>query len=164
MELLSNLGINAKLVLAQIVNFFILFYVLKKFAYGPILKILEQRSDRIEKGLKDAEKSSKKLKEIEEQEKKVITVAKKEAQRIITAAEQSALTVKKDIEDASRLKVEEMLQDARKKIEEDKNKMVGEVKKEISELLILAVEKIIGEKLDANKDKELIKKTINELE
>ena len=61
MELLSNLGINGKLLLAQIVNFFILLYILKRFAYKPILKVLDDRKEKIEKGLRDAENAKDKL-------------------------------------------------------------------------------------------------------
>ncbi|HBO16715.1 MAG: ATP synthase subunit b [Candidatus Moranbacteria bacterium GW2011_GWE2_35_2-] len=163
MELLSNLGINSKLVLAQIINFFVLLYILKKFVYKPILKILEERSDKIEKGLKDAEESSKKLKEIEEKEKKVLTIAKKEAQGIIASAEQSAKAVKKEIEDDAKNRVEKILQDANKKLEEERMKMISEVKTEMANLVVLATEKIINEKLSEEKDKKLVEKIIDEL-
>ena len=50
MELLGNLGINGKLFMAQLINFAILFFILRKFAYQPILKVLDERKDKIDKG------------------------------------------------------------------------------------------------------------------
>ena len=70
MEIFEKLGIDVKLVIAQLVNFFILLYVLKRFAYKPVLKILEDRERKIEKGLKDAQSAEKRLHEMEEAEKK----------------------------------------------------------------------------------------------
>mgnify|MGYP001588456271 CR=1 FL=1 len=64
MELISKLGIDWKLLVAQIVNFFILLFVLYKFAYKPVLEMLEKRSKTIEKGIHDAKASEERLKEI----------------------------------------------------------------------------------------------------
>lgn len=160
MELLSNLGINGKLLLAQIVNFLILLFVLYKFAYGPILKMLEERTDKIEKGLKDADESHKKLAEIVQKEKEVMAEARKEAQAIIVKAEEQAKKSKDGIAIEAKAQAEKIMQDTEKKIEEEKNKMLAEVKGEISNLVIIATEKIISQKLDTAKDKELIEKAI----
>ena len=160
MELLGNLGINGKLLVAQIINFLILLFVLYKFAYGPILKMLEERTNKIEKGLKDADESHKKLAEIVQKEKEVMAEARKEAQAIIVKAEEQAKKNKEDIITESKTQSEKILADAQKKIEEEKNKMLVEVKGEIANLVVLATEKMIGEKMDTAKDKELIEKSI----
>ncbi|HBI17589.1 MAG TPA: ATP synthase F0 subunit B [Candidatus Moranbacteria bacterium] len=160
MELLQNLGINGKLVLAQIVNFFILFYVLKKFAYGPVLKMLDDRSKKIEKGMKDAEASSKKLVEIEEKEKEVLTNAKKEAQEIIKKAEEQGMKNKEAIMVEAKEQADVMLKKAQEKIEEEKNKVMAEVKNEVAGLVMLATEKIVGEKMNSENDKKIIEEII----
>ncbi len=160
MELLSNLGINGKLLLAQIVNFFVLLWVLKRFAYKPVLEALEERRDKIEKGLADAEKSQKKLIEIEEKEKKILAKARSEAQKIVEQAEQQAKKNQEEIlKDANR-RVEKSVEDANKKIEEEKNKMLSEVKSEVAKLVALATEKVVGEKINEEKDREIIDSVI----
>ncbi len=163
MELLSNLGINGKLLLAQIVNFFVLLWVLKRFAYKPVLEALEERRDKIEKGLADAEKSQKKLIEIEEKEKKVLAKARKEAQKIIGKAEEQAKKSQEEIVKEANRRVEKMIEDANKKIEEEKNKMLAEVKGEVAKLVALATEKVIDEKIDEGKDKEMIEKAVEKI-
>lgn len=162
MELLNNLGINGKLLLAQIINFLILLFVLYKFAYGPILKMLDDRTKKIEKGLKDADESHKKLAEIVQKEKEVLKKAREEAQAIIVKAEEQAKKNKEDIITESKTQSEKILSDAQKKIEEEKNKMLAEVKGEISNLVIMATEKIISQKLDTAKDKEIINKALKD--
>lgn len=160
MELLNNLGINGKLLLAQIINFLILLFVLYKFAYGPILKMLEERTDKIEKGLKDADESHKKLAEIVQKEKEVMAEARKEAQAIIVKAEEQAKKSKDGIAIEAKAQAEKIMQDTEKKIEEEKNKMLAEVKGEVAKLVVLATEKVIAEKLDVAKDKEIIEKSL----
>ncbi len=160
MELLNNLGINGKLLLAQIVNFLILLFVLHRYAYKPVLKILNDRTEKIEKGLGDAEEAKKKLLEITEKEKVVLGEARKEAQTIIDSAEKTALKNKEDLLDEAKKKSEEIVSNTQKQLEEEKKKMLSEIKSEIAELVVLATDKVIGEKLNSEKDKKLIEEAI----
>ena len=82
-ELLNKLGIDYKLLIAQIINFLVLLFVLWKFAYGPILAILEKRQKKIEKGLADAEAAEKRLEESEKKQKEVLRKARTEAKEIV---------------------------------------------------------------------------------
>lgn len=160
MKLLSSLGINWKLLLAQLVNFLILLYILKRFAYKPILKVLEDRKNRIEKGIKDTEEAKIKLEEIEKKEKTVLLKAEKKAQGIINSAQEVAYKNKKDIIAKSNLQAREILEKAKKEIKEEKDKMLEEAKTEIVELTFLITEKLIEEKMNGEKDKQFIGKII----
>jgi len=155
-ELIKTFHIDLKLLLAQVVNFVIVLWVLYKFAYKPILKTLNDRTSKIEKGLKDAETANKKVLEIEEREKEMLANAKKETQVIIAKAEETAKKNKDEIIIEAKTQADKILEDAKKKIEDEKVKMVQEVKVEISGLVISATEKVLGEKLDEAKDNELI--------
>ena len=61
MDALANLGIDIKLLTAQVINFALLLLILRRFAYQPMLQLMDERSARIEQGLKDAEAAAKKL-------------------------------------------------------------------------------------------------------
>ncbi|MEK7598556.1 MAG: F0F1 ATP synthase subunit B [Patescibacteria group bacterium] len=159
-ELVKTFHIDAGLLLAQLVNFLIVLLVLYKFAYGPILKTLNERTGKIEKGLKDAENAQSKLAEMEKKEKEVLVKAKEEGQKIIDAAEKTASKNKEDFLLETKQQAEKLLADADKKIEEEKAKMFGEIKSEMASLVVAATEKILNEKIDADKDKDLIKKAI----
>lgn len=156
MEALANLGIDWKLFLAQAVNFLILLFVLRRYAYKPMLEFLENRSERIEKGLKDAEAATVKLSEMEEKEKQVLGAARTEAHALVTAAEESAKKRDQERMAETEEKVRHLVDDARTKIEDEKAKMLLEVKTEIAETVTSAVEKILREKMDATKDKQII--------
>ncbi len=159
-ELIKTFHIEAGMIIAQLVNFVIVFVVLYKFAYGPILKLLNERTEKIEKGLKDAEESHKKLAEISEKEAAVLVEARKQAQEIIRKAEEMAVTQSQSIVLTAREQTEKMLAVAQKQIEQEKEKILMEVKSEVANLVMTATEKIIHEKLDSNKDQELISQSI----
>lgn len=160
MELLNNLGINGKLLLAQIINFLILLWVLHKFAYGPVVKMLEERTEKIEKGLKNAQDAQKKLEEIAEKEKDVLVEARRQAQEIIKKSEATAVAQAQEIISVSKEQSQKMLETAQKQIDQEKAKILAEVKSEVAALVMMATEKIIDEKLDSVKDGELIKEAI----
>jgi len=157
MEVFAKLGVDGKLLLAQAVNFLILFWVLRRYAYKPMLDFLESRTARIDQGLKDADVAHTKLIELEAKEKKVLEDARNEARVIRENAEMNA---KK--RDAERLieteeKAKRFLEDARLKIEEEKQKILSEAKKEIASIVTLSVEKILKEKIGTVEDKNFIK-------
>jgi len=159
-ELISTFHIDLKLIIAQLVNFGIVLFVLKKFAYGPVLKMMQERTDKIEKGMADAESAGKKILEIAEKEKEVLIQARKEAQEIVTKAEEIAKKNKEEIIIEAKNQSEKILSDSAKKIEQEKNQMMQEVKGQIAELVIAATGKVIGEKIDSEKDADLIAEAI----
>jgi F-type H+-transporting ATPase subunit b len=159
-ELINTFHIDIKLIIAQLVNFAIVLFVLKRYAYGPVLKMMEERSDKIEKGIADAENAGKKLTEITEKEKEVLVEARKQAQEIIAKAEATAIKSKEEIIVEAKSQSEKILADSAKKIEQEKNQMMQEVKGQIAELVIAATGKVIDEKIDSQKDADLIAKSI----
>lgn len=160
-ELLTSLGIDWKLFIAQLINFSILLFVLYKFAYKPVLKILEDRTKKIEKGLADAEESGKKLKEIEEKEKAVLVKAKKQANDIIKKAQEQADVNKAELIKMAQVESDKIIEKAKKVASEEKDKMMSEVKSEIASLVAIAVEKVIDEKMNDDKDAQIVKEVIS---
>ncbi len=75
MDILNEFGIKPILLAAQVVNFLILLYILKRFLYKPILKVLNERKNKIADSLKNAEEIERKLVEISEEEQKRIAKA-----------------------------------------------------------------------------------------
>lgn len=164
MQLINALGLNVKILIAQLINFAILFFILYRFAYKPILAILHERQERIEKGIKDSESASKKLEEISRQEKKVLSDAREEAHRIIKLAEDTANKNKDDIITSAKEESLRIIAETKKQIEQEKRQMFDEVRKEISVLVIKATEAVLHEKIDETKDRELIRNAVEKLQ
>ena len=160
MDALAHLGINAKLLIAQVVNFAILLFVLKRYAYRPILKLLDERSAKIEKGLADAEQAALTLKETSAEEKRILSEARAEVRALMTATEESAKKRDADQLVLTEQKTNQLLEEARLKIEGERRKMLAEAREEVSLIVTLAVEKVLKEKIDVSKDAALIEKMI----
>jgi F-type H+-transporting ATPase subunit b len=159
-ELFSKLGIDWKLLIAQVVNFLILLFVLWKFVYGPIVAMLEKRQKKIEKGLKDAQDAGKKLEESVEKQKEILKKARTEAKDIVEKAREQAEKAKAEIANEAKAQSEKIIAGAKSEIEQEKKKMIAEIKSEIGGLVVAATEKIVGEKIDENKGNDLIEKVI----
>lgn len=163
MEILAKLGVDYKLLLAQIVNFLVLLLILHRFAYKPILKVLEDRREKIDQGLKDSQAAAEKLREAEESGKAVLAEAKYHAERLLERSEEAARKQSEEMLVTARLNAERMISDTERKIGEEKEKMLREAKQELAGLVIAASEKIVGEKIDAEKDKNLIDNALRSL-
>lgn len=162
MELLSKLGIDWRLLIAQIVNFLILVFILYKFLYKPVLKMLDGRKEKIEKGLRDAEQLGVELEKTKELQAEEIKKAKQEAMEIIGAAEKRAEAAGAETKLKTKSEVEKLISAAKNQIIEEKDKMMGEVKKEAAALVLAVAEKVVGKVIDNKTNQELIKNTIHE--
>ncbi len=139
MEALSKLGIDFKVLLAQIVNFGILLAILTKLLYRPILNMLEQRRKRIEDSLKKADEIDKKAASMEEEVGHKRALAKKEATEIIGDAKKTAENDREKILVSATAESDRVKAAAREQIELERKAMVEETKKRVGKLALLLV-------------------------
>lgn len=164
MELLEKLGIDWRLLIAQLVNFLILVLILYKFLYKPLLKMLEGRKEKIEKGLRDAEQLGVELEKTKELQAAEIQKAKQEARGIIEEAGKRAEMAGAETKAKTKAEVEKLITVAKNQMIEEKTKMMAEVKKEAAEMVIAVAEKIIGKTIDIKAQKSLIEETLREVD
>ena len=148
MDALANLGIDIKLLTAQVINFALLLLILRRFAYQPMLQLMDERSARIEQGLKDAEAAAKKLRSVEEEEKMILAGARQQAKELLVETDRAAKerdTIKLSETEA---RIKKLLSDAEAKLADDRTRMVEDAKRELSETVMLAVEKLLKEKTE----------------
>lgn len=160
MELFNALGLDIKLIIAQWVNFAILLFVLYKFAYGPILEFIKERTDKISRGVKDAELSSRKLEEAEIEVANIIRKANENAEAILRDVTKEAEAKALMISEKSKIKILDFAKEIRKSLEDEKRKILRDAKAEISDLVVLGVEKIIGDKVDKDFNQKWITKKL----
>ncbi len=161
-QISANLGFDWRVALANLANFLIIVWVLKRFALKPIEKIIKEREDKIKKGIEDAEKSSTELQMAKQTGEKTIMEARSQANVIIATAQKES---EKIIVESKTLKEEQAKQivaEANKIIQQEKQKMLVDLKKEVANLVIDATEKFIKEDLTKEKQEEIIKKLIKE--
>ncbi|MFA5249560.1 MAG: F0F1 ATP synthase subunit B [Candidatus Paceibacterota bacterium] len=154
------LGIDWKILLGEMINFLVVLFLLKKFALGPFLKILRERKQKIEEGLERSKVAEEKIKEIREKREEIISKAQQKALEIFDKGKKKG---DEKIRESILLGEQErlnILQSAKKETQREIDKMKdSEREKEINAALDLA-EKILGEKLDAQKDRALINKLL----
>lgn len=163
MELIEQLGLDWRLLLAQVVNFFILLLILKKFAYGPILAALSRRRDEVAQAKEHAEQIEKNLAESEQQREKLLTETRKEAQALLARASEQGKQLQAEMTASARKDVEKIVADAHEQISAAQAKMLADARKEISGLVISAAEKVLEREIDEKTNAALIEKTLEAL-
>lgn len=144
MEILNQFGINPILLLAQAVNFLILLFILKKFLYKPILKVLEERKKRIGEGLKDAEEIEKRLLEIGQLQEKEIQNATKLGQQIIKDATDSANQLYEEAKvNAGQLSVR-LVKQTQLELQQEKQEFENSIRENVSDLVFTIIQKVTG--------------------
>ena len=160
MELLDKLGINWKLLVAQIVNFVILFAILSKFVFDPMSKFLRERSDKIAKSLDEARAIDERMQIAERDRGEIIAKARFESEIIITEAKRAAEV--KQAEHMSKTKriVEDMVAAAKLEISSERKAALQAAKAEIADLVIDASGKILGEEISSRWEKKRIEELV----
>ena len=162
-EFVTHFGIDWKLFLAQVVNFSVILFVLRKFAYQPILNMLRDRQENIKKGIEMSAQAEKDLKESDELRNRTLQQAHAEALGIVNRAEQIGKEKQDDILKQTDVKVEGIIGDARRVIEQEKAKMSSELVSEAEDLVRMSLEKVLGKMPVKERDLGFIQDAIKEL-
>ncbi len=156
MDILVKLGINGSLLLAQIVNFAIVAGVLAYFVYRPLLRILDERRERIRKSMDDVVRIQHQVKELDELRQKRLIEADKEAGKILEKAKEQAEKMKHDILSAAHSEAGDILARGHQKIADDRRKVFEEAQKTLSTLIIRMTQKILEREFSAADQKRLV--------
>jgi len=158
----ASLGLNAQLFVFQLINFAIVAVIIWFLILRPLSKKLEERKKMIDESIDNAKRvqTNLQMSEISYQEK--IDEAKVEANKIIELSHEEGKKLGKMLKDKAHNDIELLVMQAKKNIEIDKQEMKEEIKKETVELIVLAMEKILGERLPENIDQKFIKKILEE--
>jgi F-type H+-transporting ATPase subunit b len=158
--LMQALGIDVKLLVEQAIAFLILVGVLGKFVYPALIKAVDGRRDAIEAGLKEAKESQEAAEKAQSEVSDLLEQARKDADEILARTHQEATTMISEAEEKAKQRAEQIVADARGQLDTDIRKAREALKKDTIELVALATERVIGEKLDANKDAALVTKAL----
>lgn len=160
-SLIEIFHIDIKLLLAQAINFAIVFGVLYFFALKPLVKVMQERTKKIEKSMEDARLIDEKLNQTRSEYEVVIAKAKKEANEILEKAQAQAEERKKDMIAKAKDEIGQVINKEKAQMQIDKGNILKEIKQDVAELVAASMEKMLGEKMDEKKDKEIIKKIIS---
>ena len=163
MGLLQDLGVDGPKLIAQLINFAIVLFVLWRFAYKPVFEMLETRRKTIAESMDNAEKIKTELTETQAERDKVLAEANQKAQEMIADAKEAAQQVGEAEGQKAVKQAEEIIRKAREATEADRDSMMAELKAEIGRLVVDTTAKVSGKVLTAEDHQRLIDETNKEL-
>lgn len=162
-ELFSKLGIDWRLLIANTITFFVVLWVLRKFAFRPIMNVLEQRQKTVGAGLDAAQRSTDELAAIQQEKKEILTAAKREAQSIIQSAQQQGAAAKATLLAEAQTEAAATLTKTKAQLAREKESMVTAAKRELADVVVQATAKVLDATLDTKMKNALTKEAVSAL-
>lgn len=162
-DILQKIGFDWRLALVNLVNLGLIFWLLRRYLFGPVTKYIDARKNMIAEGVEKAKQAETELGMAQRKAQDIIDEAKVGANQILEQANGEAVAMAEKMKIKAKQEIEMLVKQAKKNIEIDKAEMKEEIKRETAALVVVAVEKIVGEKLDAKRDALLIQDSLSML-
>ena len=159
---MGELGINLPGLITQLISFTVLLFLLTKFLYKPVLKLLDERAEKIKKGLSDAELASKGAEEAAQRIEGEISQARLEGKKLIEEAQKASTKLRDTEKKKISVEIKGMMDKAKKEIESERDGAILELKNEFGSLVIGAASKVIEKEVDNKSHSELLNKALED--
>ena len=156
------MSLEFNLIFTQIVAFIIIYYILKRYAWQPLLKIMNDRTDKIQSGFDEIEQQKTLLKQLSDDYQNKLSTIEEEARDKIQDAINEGKKISDEIQANTQAKAKEILEKAKESVENEIAKAKTQLKNDIVNLTIAATEKMIHTKLDDAHQKKLINDFVEE--
>jgi F-type H+-transporting ATPase subunit b len=152
------------LMIWTIICFAIAFYVLKRYAFGPIQKAIDERRDRIRRSLDDADEARAEARRLLEEHRALIGQARGQAEEILTEARRVADAQRERVKEETEVDRQRRLEETRRQIEAETHRALEQIRAEVAELTLVAATKVTGKSLDDADHRRLIDEAIRDLD
>ena len=159
---MEKLGINYGLLIAQLINVILLVWLLSRFLYRPILNMLNERTQRIQDSLRDAEQVKQQLANAKRDYDAEIAKARQEAAGVLAQAQERARTQEAEIIAQARQEADRLRAEAREQALQERDQLLREVKGQVADLVTLTASRVLGAELKANGHDKLIEESLAE--
>jgi len=157
------MDLNPGLTLWTAITFLILIVVLAKFAFGPIVKMLDQREQTIRDAIEQAKKERAEAERLLGEQKQSLAAAQREAAELAQRSKQEVEVLRQDLTARARKEADDLVAQARKQIQEEKSKALAELKGQVADLAIDAARRLIKSSLDEKSQRALVEEYIAQL-
>ncbi len=161
---MEQLGVNLPALIAQLVNFGLLLLLLRLVAYKPILRMLDERAQRIQESQERVEEVKREAARNEEELAARRAEALRQGQEIVARANQAAERIYQEAQNRARQSADEFLAKSRAEIERDRQKAVAEIRSEMADLAIFAASRLVRTSLDTKEHYRLVEEALAEAE
>lgn len=156
------LGLNLPQLIAQVANFFLLLVILRLVAYKPILKMLDERKQKIAEGLNAAEIARAEAASAQANIQAQLDTARREGQEIVANAQNIATRIQTDAREQSAKDREASIERARAEIQQERDRAIADLRGEFADITVRAAEKVINQSLDRQAHQRVIDETLAE--
>jgi len=144
--------------------FLALLFILRRFAWGPILRTVEAREEGIQSAIDEATRRNAEAERLLREHREQLADARRQASELISEGKAAGERLRKEIEEKARAEGQAMLERARDEIEREKDAALDALRRESVDLALAAAGRILRDKLDQNRDRELVERYLAELE
>jgi len=158
------ISVTPGLMIWTIVCFLIALFVLKRYAFGPIQNLIDQRQQTIRQSYEDAQAANARAEELLEEHKKLIADARSQAEGILAEARKTRESMEQRMRDETEAERQRRLEETRKEIAAETARALEQIRSEVADLTLEAASRVVGRTLDSERDRELISEAIGSLD
>jgi F-type H+-transporting ATPase subunit b len=147
-----------------IVCFGLTFLVLRRFAFGPIQKIIDERRERIQSSIEEAEKARSEARRLLEEHRALIGQARGQSEQILSEARKVAESMTRRVKEETEADRQRRLEETKRQIEAETQRALEQIRTEVAELTLIATTKVTGKVLEDADHKRLIDEAIRDLD
>jgi F-type H+-transporting ATPase subunit b len=155
---------NPGLMIWTVICFAIAFFVLRKYAFGPIQRVIDERRKRILDALEEAERSRAEARRLLEEHRALVGEARADAEEILAEARRVADAQRDRMKEETEVERQRRLQETSRQIEAETRRALQEIRAEVADLTLVATAKVTGKALDEADHRRLIDEAISELD
>jgi F-type H+-transporting ATPase subunit b len=152
------------LMIWTVVCFLITLFVLKRFAFGPIQAMLDERRDRIRRAIEEAEKARNEARSLLEEHRALIAQARGQGEQILAEARKVADAQRQRVKEETEVDRQRRLEETKRQIEAETHRALQQIRSEVAELTLIATTKVTGKVLDDADHRRLIDDAIQDLD
>jgi F-type H+-transporting ATPase subunit b len=152
------------LMLWTLVFFFITFFVLKRYAFGPIQKMLDERREHIRRAIDEADKARDEARNLLEEHRALIGQARSDAEAILGEARKTRESMEQRMREETEAERQRRLEETRREIAAETQRALEQIRSEVADLTLEATSIVVGRTLDSERDRELISEAIGSLD
>ncbi|MHB8652042.1 MAG: F0F1 ATP synthase subunit B [Minisyncoccota bacterium] len=146
-EIAATFGIKWQLLMFQALNFAVVLWILQRFLYRPLLKIISERETHVKKGIKDAERAARELHGAQEERRRILSEASREAEAVLARAQEAAEDERATAVKQAEAESAALLMRAEVRAREQATQTILESREEIARMAVLAAERVLQKKL-----------------
>jgi F-type H+-transporting ATPase subunit b len=158
------ISVTPGLMIWTIVCFFITFFVLRRYAFGPIQKMLDDRREQIRRSIEEADNARAEARQLLEEHRELMQHAREDAEQILVEARNTAESMERRMREETETERQRRLEETRREIAAETARALEQIRSEVADLTLEATAIVVGKKLDSNRDRELITEAIGSLD